>query len=78
MGQPFNFTVKHRAGAADNNADGLSREHSFRVEEGEMSGEALTLASEKSLVNNTTRYLHSTQEVTTTTTPTEKRSHLEK
>ena len=23
--QPFNFTVKHRAGAANNNADGLSR-----------------------------------------------------
>ena len=22
--QPFNFTVKHRAGAANNNADGLS------------------------------------------------------
>ena len=66
--QPFNFTVKHRAGAANNNADGLSREHSFQVEEGEMSGEALTLANGQSLVDNTTRYL----QVTTTTTPTEK------
>ena len=37
-----------------------------------MSGEALTLANEQSLVNNTTRYLHTTQEVTTITTPTEK------
>ena len=70
--QPFNFTVKYRAGTANNNAGGLSREHSFRVEEEEMSGVALTLANEQSLVNNTTRYLHTTQEVTTITTPTEK------
>ena len=27
--QPFNFTVRHRAGASDNNADGLSQKHSF-------------------------------------------------
>ena len=68
--QPFNFTVKHRAGAANNNADGLSREHSFRVEEGEMSGEALTLANGQSLVDNTTRCIQGN----TTTTPTEKYS----
>ena len=37
-----------------------------------VSGEALALANEQSLVNNTTRYLHSTQGVTTTTNPTEK------
>ena len=33
-----------------------------------MSGEALTLANEQSPVNNTTRYLHITQEVTIITT----------
>ncbi len=39
-----------------------------------MSGEALTLANEQSLLNNTTRYLHITplQAVTTTTTTTGK------
>ena len=30
--QPFNLRVKHRAGAANNNADGLSREHELRRE----------------------------------------------
>ena len=70
--QPFIFKVKLRARTANNNTNRLSQEHTFQVEKGEMSGEAMTLANEQSIVNNTTRYLYTTQEVTTTTTPTEK------
>ena len=39
--QPYNYTMAYRPGRRNGNADGLSREHGSRLEEGEMSGIAL-------------------------------------
>ncbi len=39
--QPYNYTMAYRPGRRNGNADGLSREHGSRLEEGEMSGMAL-------------------------------------
>ena len=38
---PYNYTMTYRPGRKNRNADGLSREHCSRLEEGEMSGMAL-------------------------------------
>ena len=39
--QPYSYTMAYRPGRRKGNADGISREHGSRLEEGEMSGMAL-------------------------------------
>ena len=39
--QPYNYTMAYRPGKRNGYPDGLSREHGFRLEEGEMLGMAL-------------------------------------
>ena len=41
--QPYRFTVIHRSGTANANADGLSRDQGSRVKEEEVSGKTLTV-----------------------------------